>query len=300
MKTAYLFPGQGSQFVGMGQGLHVREPEVRALFAKADLALGYALSDLCFNGPIGSLTATEAQQPANFVVGMARWLTVQRSHDWPRADFVVGQSMGMITALAAVGAIGFEDGLHLAQQRGLLMKEAGEQQAGAMAAVLGLSAETVTNLCTQIQAESGLVLQLANDNSPVHHNISGDVAALDMAVPRLKAIGARKVVRLPISIASHCELMRGMAEKYAKVVASIAFRDAAVPLVSNVSAEPIQTAAELQHEIVAHLTAPVRWRESMITLRRLGVTTFIDIGPGDSLSKLMKRIDRSASRRTFE
>ncbi len=300
MTTAYLFPGQGSQFVGMGLQAVERSAAAKRLFAQADEQLGYALSDLCFNGPLTQLTDTTYQTPANFVLGMVRWVTVVASDSWPQPDYIVGQSMGAISALAAAGAVSFSDGLTLAVERGALQAESGRQRPGAMAAVLGLSAEITQSVCADVSAETNQILQLANDNSPVHQNISGEVAAVELALPRLKAAGARKLVRLPISIASHCDLMATMAEQFADAVACVEFQDASVPLVSNVSAELIQSADDLRREIVDHLTRPVRWRESMLTLRSLGTDTFVDIGPGDSLSKLMKRIDRTATRKAFE
>ncbi len=283
----------------MGLWTIQQSAEARALFERADGQLGYALSDLCFYGPKERLTETVVQQPANFVLGMARWAVICERDEWSQPAFVVGQSMGAITALAAAGAVSFEDGLRLAQRRGELMAAAGVRRAGAMAAVLGLSAEITRRVCADVSAETNQILQLANDNSPVHQNISGQAEAVALALPRLKAAGARKLVRLPISIASHCDLMTTMAEQFAEVVATVEFQDASVPLVSNVSAEPIQAAADLQREIVDHLTRPVRWRESMLQLRDLGVDTFVDVGPGESLSKLMKRIDRSATRKAY-
>ncbi|HFC11364.1 MAG TPA: [acyl-carrier-protein] S-malonyltransferase [Anaerolineae bacterium] len=300
MPTAYLFPGQGSHSVGMGHASFLRYPIARKLFEQADTFLGYKLSTLCFSGPEDQLTATEYQTPALFVVGMARWAIMQADTAWPVADFIVGQSMGMTTALAAAGAISFEDGLLLAQQRGKLMQKAGEKRRGAMAAVLGISAETVTTICQTIQTESGLIIQLASDSSPVQQLITGETKAVELAMLRLRESGARKVVLLPISIASHCDLMREMASHYAKIIEQVVFHDARVPLVSNVSAELIQTATQLRHEIIAHLTVPVRWRESMLLLRQLGVDTFIEVGPSDALTKLMKRIDRSATRKAYQ
>ena len=284
----------------MGHASFLRYPIARKLFEQADTFLGYKLSTLCFSGPEDQLTATEYQTPALFVVGMARWAIMQADAAWPVADFIVGQSMGMTTALAAAGAISFEDGLLLAQQRGKLMQKAGEKRRGAMAAVLGISAETVTTICQTIQTESGLIIQLASDSSPVQQLITGETKAVELAMLRLRESGARKVVLLPISIASHCDLMREMASHYAKIIEQVVFHDARVPLVSNVSAELIQTATQLRHEIIAHLTVPVRWRESMLLLRQLGVDTFIEVGPSDALTKLMKRIDRSATRKAYQ
>lgn len=284
----------------MGQAEYLQDASVRELFERADALLPFSLSGVCFDGPIALLTETRYQTPANYVVGLARWRLMQGHHDWPAPSFVVGQSMGLVTALAAVGAVTFEDGLHLAERRGALMADAGATRPGAMAAVLGISAEITTAVCAEIRDETGLVLQLANDNSPVHQNIAGEVVAVEAALLRLKAAGARKTVRLPISIASHCDLMEEMAGKFASVVATVPFMDAEYPLVSNVSAEIISIANDLKRETVAHLTRPVRWRESMLRLRRLGVDTFIDVGPGDSLAKLMKRIDRSAQRMAYQ
>lgn len=284
----------------MGHASFLRYPSARNLFERADSALGYSLSSLCFNGPEDQLTATEYQTPALFVVGMARWAIIQASTEWPTADFIVGQSMGITTALAASGAVSFEDGLLLAQQRGALMQAAGQKRKGAMAAVLGMQAANVITICAEIRAESGQIIQLASDSSPVQQLITGEIAAVELAITRLRERGARKVILLPISIASHCALMTEMAQQYAKVVEAITLQDAQVPLISNVSAEIIQSAEQLRHEVIAHLTVPVRWRESMLTLRQLGVDTFIEVGPADALTKLMKRIDRSATRKAYQ
>ncbi|MCA9992273.1 MAG: ACP S-malonyltransferase, partial [Anaerolineales bacterium] len=196
MSTAYLFPGQGSQHVGMGQALYQREPAARAVFDQADEMLGFSLSSLCFFGPEEALTDTINQQPALYVTGLAAWQVMQ-SQDWPPPTFVAGHSLGELTALAAAGSLTFADGLRLVRRRGELMKRAGEEQPGAMAAVLGLELETLVTICAAAQARRSRPVQVANDNCPGQVVISGDKSALTEAVAQAEAAGARKVVILP-------------------------------------------------------------------------------------------------------
>lgn len=307
MATAYLFPGQGSHYVGMGRELYDREPVARAVFAEADAQLGFPLSQLCFDGPEEALTDTAVQQPALFTTGLAAWATIHSR--WVGApsldsdpalmaapDFLAGHSLGEITALTAAGAITFADGLALVRRRGELMKLAGERQPGGMAAVLGLDAPEVRDICARAATETGQVVQIANDNCPGQIVISGHEEALAQAMALLSEAGARKVVRLPITIAAHSPLMASVADEFAAAIDATPMVDARVPVVANVSAAPICTPDEIRAELKAQLTSPVRWTESIRFLAGQGVDSYVEVGPGDVLLGLVKRIDRGASR----
>lgn len=300
MSIAYLFPGQGSQAVGMGLALYEQFPAVRALYDEADDLLGLSLSQLCFYGPEAALTDTVNQQPALFVTSMAM-LTAVREAGWPAPAFVAGHSLGELAAVVAAGSTTFAAGLHLVQKRGELMKLAGERAPGRMAAVLGADTSLVAELCAQATADTGELVQVANDNSPGQVVISGAIRAITQATERLQAHPTvRKVVPLPITIAAHSPLMAPVADAYATAVANTPLADPHIPLVGNTTAEILTTATAVRAELSAQLTGPVRWVESMNQLAAQGVTEIIEIGPGDVLAKLQKRINRRVTRRTFE
>ena len=299
MSIAYLFPGQGSQEVGMGRELYEKKATVRALFDEADALLGFSLSTLCFTGPEAALTDTVNQQPALFTTSMAMLMAVQ-AEDAPPPAFVAGHSMGELSALAAAGSLSFADGLRLARRRGELMAQAGERQPGAMAAILALDAATVRQVCAEASQQNGRSVQIANDNCPGQIVISGDKEALHEAVALAQAAGARKVVLLPITIAAHSPLMASASAEFAEAVANTPLKKPEIPIIGNVSAQPLRTVAEIRAELEAQLTASVRWTESMNYLVAQGVTRVMEIGPGDVLLSLMKRIDRKVARVKFE
>ena len=299
MPTAFLFPGQGSQFVGMGRDLYEREPVARALFDEAGERLGFNLAQICFEGPEEVLTDTSIQQPALFTTSLAAW-AVLRQRDQAEADYVAGHSLGEFSALAAAGALTFADGLALVRRRGELMKLAGERSPGGMAAVLGLDAEPVAELCARAAAETGRFAGIANDNCPGQIVISGDEAALAVAMELVSAAGARKVVRLPISIAAHTPLMASVAGEFGAAVDATPLSMARVPAIANVTARPITAPDEIRAELKAQLTSPVAWTDSVRYLGEQGVDTYIEVGPGDVLLGLVKRIDRGARRIKFE
>lgn len=295
MSVAFLFPGQGSQHVGMGHDLYQVEPAARAVFDQADELLGFALSELCFFGPEDSLTDTVNQQPALLVTSVATWRAMQaRGYESPA--FVAGHSLGEFSALAVSGSLDFPSALALVRRRGELMKAAGEQEPGGMAAVLGLDVLQAEAICDQATAATGRPVQVANDNCPGQVVISGDRLALGEAIELAQASGARKVVQLPISIAAHSALMASASSEFAEAVAAADIRDPRVPVIGNVSAGPLTTPEAIRADLTSQLTAPVRWTESMNYLLRQGVSTFFEVGAGEVLLGLMKRIDRRSQR----
>ncbi len=291
MKIAFIFPGQGSQYVGMGRDLYETYPEARALFDEADSILGFPLSKLCFEGPMPELGDTINAQPALLTVSVALLRILELSQLSPAT--VAGHSMGEYTALVAAGALDFADGLKLVRERGRVMKEAGEHNPGGMAAVLGLEAEALDEICQMVSQETGRIVQLANYNSPGQIVISGHKEALGRAMELAKVRGARRVIPLAVSIASHSPLMRSAAQALADVVAQIDFHQPRVPVVANVTAAPITTVAEIREELVEQLTSMVRWVESIQYMIAQGVTAFVEIGPKNVLTGLMRRIDKS-------
>ncbi|GJM40441.1 MAG: malonyl CoA-acyl carrier protein transacylase [Ardenticatenaceae bacterium] len=278
----------------MGLELYTNTPEARAVFDQADELLGFSLSTLCFEGPEETLTDTVNQQPALFVTSMAMWRRMQ-AKGWELPAYVAGHSLGELSALTAVNAISFADGLQLVRQRGELMKAAGEQEPGAMAAILALDIPTVKQICEQASDANGAV-QVANDNCPGQVVISGDEAALTRAMGLAEAAKARKVVKLPITIAAHSRLMASAAEAFAQAVDATPIEAPAVPVIANVTAKPLTTPEQIREELKAQLTSGVSWTNSMTYLLEQGVDTFVEVGPGDTLLSFMKRIQRKSKR----
>lgn len=295
--TAFVFPGQGSQEVGMGADLAERFPEAKAVFEQADQILGVSLSDLCFNGPAEDLNDTLNTQPALYVMGVAVLRVLQAALPTPpRPAFVAGHSLGEFTALTAAGALSFEDGVRLVRERGRLMKAAGERMPGAMAAVLGLDTSAVRDLCTEASAQTGKPVVLANDNCDGQLVISGDKDAIEAALPLAMERGAKKVVPLMVSVASHSPLMEPISAEFRQYLAGITFTAPQIPVIGNVSAAPLNSVDDIRFELGAQLTSTVRWTESVGYMLGQGVQRFVELGPRDVLSGLIKRIDRSAQR----
>ena len=284
---AFVFPGQGSQAPGMGRDLWEQYPAARAVFEEADEALGFALSELCFEGPAEELQLTENTQPAILTVSVAA-LRAMEAEDFPAPDYVAGHSLGEYSALVAAGALSLGDAVRVVRQRGRFMQEAVPVGAGAMAAVLGSDLETVEAVCREAALE-GEVCSPANVNSPGQIVIAGSAAAVERAVPLLKARGAKRAVPLKVSAPFHCALMMPAQERLAEALAEVAFDDPRVPLVTNVDAAIIRTAGEASASLVRQVSSPVRWRESVGLLEREGVGWFVEVGPGKVLSGLVRQ-----------
>ncbi|PKO20732.1 MAG: [acyl-carrier-protein] S-malonyltransferase [Chloroflexi bacterium HGW-Chloroflexi-1] len=289
--TAYLFPGQGSQTVGMGQTLAEAYAIARDTFAEADAILGFALSALCFEGPAETLTETHNAQPALLTTSIAALRALQTARpDLPPPCCVAGHSLGEYSALVATGALSFADAVRLTHVRGELMAQAGAAHPGGMAAILRLEDDQVAVLCAQAAAESGDVVQPANYNAPGQVVISGGPAGIAAAVALAKAVGGR-AIPLAVSIAAHSALMAPITANFAAHLAATPFTTPRFPVIGNVQAAPLATAAEIRQELVAQLTAPVCWTASVAYMAQAGATRFIEIGPGNVLTGLVKRID---------
>ncbi len=283
----------------MGRDLYERSPEARAVFDQADAQLGFSLSSLCFDGPDDVLTDTSNQQPALFVTSMAAWQAMLHQ-GWEVPSYAAGHSLGEFSALAAAGALSFADGLRLVRRRGELMKAAGEREPGAMAAILALETAVIHTICAQSSQETARPVQIANDNCPGQIVISGDKTALSRAMELAQAAGARKVVQLPISIAAHSPLMASAADEFARLVDAVPIQPPRMPVIANVSARPLTAPDEIRIELKAQLTSPVAWTASMNFLIEQGVDTFVEVGAGQVLLGLAKRINRKAKRIKFE
>lgn len=295
-ETALIFPGQGSQAVGMGAALAERYPVARQTFEEADEVLGFALSRLCFEGPEEELTETVNAQPALYVAGIAAMRTLYEAWDDPfTLATVAGHSLGEFTALTAAGALSFPDGLKLVRRRGELMREAGQYSPGGMAAVLGLDSPQLAEVCAGVQAATGGVVVVANDNCPGQVVIAGDETALALAMEQATSAGAKRVVRLPVSIAAHSPLMRRAADEFKQALDSTPFHPPMVPVIGNTQAQTLKTVDDIRAELNAQLVSPVRWTDSVRAMIALGIRAFIEPGSKNVLVGLLKRIDREAS-----
>lgn len=295
-RTAALFPGQGSQVIGMGKDFAEQFELARQTFAQADEALGYALSSICWQGPAERLNQTLYTQPALYVCSVAIWRVLRQLAPACAPTCMAGHSLGEFSALTAAGALSFEHGLRLVRARGELMQQAGQQTPGAMAALLGLPAETVRSLCATVRRQTGKTVVLANDNCPGQVVISGDESAIDEAIALAKAAGARRRVKLAVSVAAHSPLMASAAAEFSQAVAAADFQRPGARLVGNVSARALGSVADIRTELNQQLTQAVRWTESMQALIDSGVETVIEVGAGAVLSGLMRRIDRKCHR----
>ena len=288
MSLAFVFPGQGSQVVGMGRDLCEAFPESRAAFEEADGALGFALSRLCFEGPEADLQLTANTQPAILAASVAalRPLVARGA----RPDWVAGHSLGEYSALVAAGAIGFADAVRTVRRRGQYMQEAVPLGVGAMAAILGLDLPAIEEACRE--AALGEVVSPANVNSPGQVVIAGHATAVERASERCRARGAKRTVRLPVSAPFHCSLMQPAQDRLLAELQAVAFREPAMALVNNVDARVVRDADGCREGLVRQVSGAVRWQESVQLMVREGVTTFVEVGPGTVLSGLVRRIAR--------
>jgi [acyl-carrier-protein] S-malonyltransferase len=287
---AYLFPGQGSQSVGMGRALVEQYPVAADTFAEADAILGFSLSELCFNGPAETLTDTTNAQPAILTASIAAWRSLRAARpEMPAPAGMAGHSLGEYSALVAAGALDFADAVRLTRTRGELMARAGAAHPGAMAAILKLDDAIVSALCAQAEAETGDVAQVANYNAPGQVVISGGTAGVNAVMELVKQAGGRPRL-LAVSIAAHSPLMASAAEEFARHVDATPFSAPHVPVVGNLSACPLETPEEIRAELVGQLTGSVQWTGSVFKLQELGAERFVEVGPGDVLTGLVKRI----------
>jgi len=277
----------------MGQELARADPSARVVFQEADDILGLPLSRLCWEGPAEELNDTAITQPALLTHSVAVLRALEARHPGLKPSIAAGHSLGEFSALVSAGALDFASALRLVRERGRLMKEAGERSPGGMAAILGLEVETVDQVCRQVESKTGQVVQVANDNCPGQTVISGHEQALTAAMQRLTASGAKRAIRLAVSIAAHSALMSPAAEAFAEVVDGAPIRDALLRIVGNVAAGILRSAAEIRADLKAQLTSRVRWTESVRHILAAGADTFAEVGTGDVLIGLIRRIDRA-------
>lgn len=293
MPIAYIFPGQGSQYAGMGKNLAENFPAARKVFEEADEALGAPISRLCFEGPAEDLQLTENTQPAILAVSVAVLLAL-KAEAFPSPDYVAGHSLGEYSALVAAEALSFADALRTVRARGRYMQEAVPIGAGAMAAVIGGELDVIEKICAEARGSDGEVCAPANINSPTQVVIAGSIAAVERAIERLKETGAKRVIKLNVSAPFHCSLMAAAQRRLAADLAKLDFRDLRVPLVVNVDAVVVRRGADAREALVRQVSAPVRWLDSVELLIREGVNTFVEVGPGKVLSGLIRQISRDA------
>ena len=289
MKVAYIFPGQGSQWVGMGHDLYDNFDSARTVFKQADDTLGFSLSRLCFNGPEDTLRQTVNAQPAIVTVSLAclkATLTEAGDDGIPPPVFVAGHSLGEYTALAAAGALDFASTIYLARERGRLMYEAGLSRSGGMAAIIGLNETTLTKLCSETDT------WIANINCPNQIVISGAKENLVKAIESAKSRGAHHIIPLSVSGAFHTLLMQPAADGIAKTITTLPFTNPTTPIIANTTAQPLTSAELIKEELLKQLCSCIQWQRSVEYMVNTGVSTFIEMGPGKVLSGLIKRIDK--------
>jgi [acyl-carrier-protein] S-malonyltransferase len=289
MPIAFLFPGQGSQAVGMGKELAGQHPIARQAFDEADEALGYELSQLCFEGPEEQLRLTEITQPAILTASVAAWRVLQEKGLTP--SFVAGHSLGEYSAHVAAGTLGFADAVRTVRNRGKYMQEAVPVGVGAMAAILGMELEKVTAICAE--AAQGEVCDPANMNSAEQIVISGNTAAVERAAKLASERGAKRAVMLPVSAPFHCSLMKPAQDLLAGDLSALTFQNPVISVACNVDAMLVQDAAASRDALVRQVTGAVKWEQSMQLLIAQGVERFVEVGPGKVLCGLMRQIDRS-------
>jgi len=281
-----VFPGQGSQSVGMGKALYDAHPSLKPVYDEASTVLGYDVAELCFTGPAERLNLTEFTQPALLVSSVAAWKLFEPVGIKPVA--VAGHSLGEYSALVAAGGVSFRDAVGLVQKRGRYMSQAVAKGTGLVAALLGLTAEAVKDVCRK--ASSVGVVAAANFNSPGQVVIAGEKVAVERAIELAKGQGCKKAIPLPVSVPVHTPLMQQAADRLAQDLATVRWSDLSAPLVNNAEAKAISRAEEIQASLVRQLPSSVLWEDTVQTMGRMGVTTFVEIGPGTVLTGLIRRI----------
>ena len=286
LRIGLVFPGQGSQSVGMGKALYDAHPSLKPVYDEASTVLGYDVAELCFTGPAERLNLTEFTQPALLVSSVAAWKLFEPVGI--RSVAVAGHSLGEYSALVAAGGVSFRDAVGLVQKRGRYMSEAVAKGTGLVAALLGLTAEAVKDVCRS--ASSVGVVAAANFNSPGQVVIAGEKAAVERAIELAKAQGCKKAIPLPVSVPVHTPLMQQAADRLAKDLATVRWSDLSAPLVNNAEAKAISRAQEIQASLIRQLPSSVLWEDTVQTMGSMGVTTFVEIGPGTVLTGLIRRI----------
>lgn len=289
MGVAFVFPGQASQYVGMGVEFYRDFPEAASVFKRADDAISFSLSRLCFEGPGDELNKTANTQPAVLTVSVA-CMEVFKARGAPVPLALAGHSLGEYTALVNAGALAFEDAVRLVRKRGQYMQEAVPLGEGGMAAVMGLSGDIVVDVCRRA-SQSGVV-EAVNLNCPGQVVVAGDIAGLNAVEPMLKEAGARRFVKLPVSAPFHSSLMVPAGKRLAEDLDQVRIIDPKIPVMANADADFVRTGSEVKESLIRQVYSPVRWEESMRRLVAYGITTFVEVGPGKVLSGLLKKISR--------
>ena len=292
MKKAYLFPGQGAQFSGMGQELYNQSEQAKNLFEQANDILGFRLTDTMFSGSDEDLKQTNITQPAIFVHSVVTALSADKGNFAP--DMAAGHSLGEFSALTAAGALSFKDGLKLVAERAAAMQAACEQNPSTMAAVLGLADDDVQDICRQVAQQSGEVVVAANYNCPGQVVVSGSFAGIEKVTPLLTEAGAKRVLPLQVGGAFHSPLMEPARKRLAAAIAAVQLKEPVCPIYQNVDGKPYTDPEAIKANLTAQLTAPVRWTQTMMAMETAGAEKYIECGPGRVLQGLIKKINRKA------